>query len=407
MIDISDKFIINGDIKPDNIMVQRGNILVTDWSVAKTVVLPTTTIKDTLQTIWYRAPERIMNTHLEKLNTDVWSLGIVILELLLDIPGLLSGKTESDVLSKMAYLFGEESFQCYSDIMSDKYKNIIKGNISRLHGYLNIIKKSVTASEFELAKDLIQKMLDFDPNKRATFIDVYNHKFLGNTPIKAKSLLDKLDNLQYITVNLTEIKKNNNNYQVMRNYCYDLINKLCSEFIDGISTELCSCTLKLVDIIAEKIVFDKTMIDRYVIYAFDISCGIYSFYRPYMCSVIKQFDTNYNKKPEYIANSVYEYNNICRILKYNANSNTGICYVRLLEECNISDITLYRKIYLEIQKSLCGLTHTDRVIARISMYIVKSIKNINNEQINIFIGNLVYHELIIANKFLGVAKLIK
>jgi len=404
MIDVNDKFIINGDIKPDNIMVQRDNVLLTDWSLGKTVVLATSKIHDTLQTLWYRAPERIMDTYLENLNTDVWSLGIIMVELLLDMPGLLSGRDEKEVLCKMAYLFGEESFQCYSNVISSEYKNIIKGHASRLSMYLNIIKKYMSIKEFETVTDLIQKMLQFDPNKRTTFIDVYNHDFLGNVPIKPKSLLDKLDSLPYITVSPSKIMKNYG-IREKRKHTYNLIIKLCDAYIDGPSTELVSYVLKFINIIGEKILFDKTSCDRYVIYAFDAVCGVYSFFRPYMCEMIKYFDSNYDGTSKYIENTICEYNNMCREMKYNINAHTGICYVRLLEGYDISDITLYRKTYLEIQKSLCGLARTDRAMARIAMFVVKSIKNINNEQINKFIGSLTYHETIIANKFLNIAKL--
>ena len=404
MIDVSDKFIINGDIKPDNIMIQHNKVLLTDWSLAKIATLPTTKIQSVLQTLWYRAPERIMNTHLETLNTDVWSLGIIMLELLLDMPGIMSGHDEKDVLRKMAYLFGEESFQCYSDVISVEYKNIINGNISRFSMYFNIIKKSMTTKEFKMASDLIQKMLEFDPNKRATFIDVYNHEFFGNTPIKPKSLLDKLDNLQYIAISHVDIMKNHD-IREKRKHNYELIIKLCNACFNSTETELISSVLKITDIVVGKILLDKTSWSRYVIYAFDVVCGVYSFNRPYICEMIQDFDTNYDGTSKYISSAICEYNNMCRELKYNINANTGICYVRLLEESNTEDMTLYRETYLAIQKSFCGLSRTDRSIARIAMYAVKSVKNINNEQINEFIGNLTYHETIIARKFLNIAKL--
>jgi len=66
-------------------MVNQHEVLLTDWSIAKTTVLPSTKILDILQTVWYRAPERIMKNKLEALNTDVWSLGIVALELFLNM----------------------------------------------------------------------------------------------------------------------------------------------------------------------------------------------------------------------------------------------------------------------------------------------------------------------------------
>lgn len=404
MIDVNNKFIINGDIKPANIMVNNNNILLTDWSIAKTLVLSSTKISDVIQTIWYRAPERIMKINTEALNTDVWSLGIVVLEFLTGIYGILSGISEHDVLCKTADLLGGEAFSKYDNII-DKYyyqKNI-KGKIAQLPTCFNMFKKYFTNDEFELIKDLLIKMLEIDPNNRATFLDVYNHSFLGNTPIFAISLLNRLDSLSYTKLSLIEINKKNYCYLNKRNETYQCINKLCLKYFTDDSTELVSCTLKLVDIIAGKISFANIPINRCVIYAFYLTCSLYSFDVPYICRLIKGLGGEFNNQP-YINNALSEYNQMCRELNYNINSNTGICYARLLEESDGSAIKLYRNIYLKIQTSFHGLISTDRLMARIAMYVVQSIKNVNNKQINIFIGSLTLREIITANKFLIIAR---
>jgi serine/threonine protein kinase len=402
MIDVNNKFIINADIKPSNIMVNNNNVLLTDWSIAKTLVLPSTKISNVIQTIWYRSPERIMKTNTEALNTDVWSLGIVVLEFLTGIYGILSGDNESVVLCKMADLLGEEPFLKYENVINEKtYHKDIKGKISQLPKYFNMFKDHFSNNEFELIKDLLIKMLEIDPDKRATFLDVYNHSFLGNTPIYTISLLNKLDSLPYMKLSLMEINKKNYGYYEKRNDICWVIYDLCIMYFTNVSIEIVSCTLKLVDIIAGKISFDIIPLHRCIIYAFYLTCSLYSFHLPYICEIIKCSGIKYDNQA-YINNAVSEYNQICRELKYNITSNTGICYVRLLKGFHESVIKLYINIYLEIQVTFYGLISTDRLIARIAMYVVQSIKNINNLQINSFIGKLTLRETITANKFLNI-----
>ena len=104
-------------------------------------ISPHGTIKETLGTPYYIAPEVIEGNYNEK--CDIWSLGVIMFILLCGTPPF-SGNDDDEILE--AVKKGAYSF---------------KGKIW----------KNISSS----AKDLIKLMLTYDPCKRISAADAYKH----------------------------------------------------------------------------------------------------------------------------------------------------------------------------------------------------------------------------------------
>lgn len=94
--------IMHRDIKPCNILISEDEttIKLADFGLARTFGLPLKTYTHEVVTLWYRAPEVILGTHVYSNAIDMWSLGCVFFEMLAAKP-LFTGRSEIDQLFKI------------------------------------------------------------------------------------------------------------------------------------------------------------------------------------------------------------------------------------------------------------------------------------------------------------------
>ena len=159
--------IIHRDIKPENILIAENNILkLCDFGWAKELTLENrSTFCGTME---YMAPEIVYSENYDY-SVDMWSLGILFYEL----------------------LFGHSPF---------KGKNT-KNVIMNIKSHDIIYDKHVSNS----CKDLIEKLLNVNPQKRLKIKDIIQHRFIRKN---AKNyLLRKKYNLS--NKNIEKSKKNN------------------------------------------------------------------------------------------------------------------------------------------------------------------------------------------------------
>ena len=173
--------IIHRDIKPENILIGDDNKLkLCDFGWAKELTLENrSTFCGTME---YMAPE-IVGSENYDYSVDIWSLGILLYEL----------------------LFGHSPFN------ADSNKNIIFNIKKHELNYDNENKKISNS-----CKDLIERLLNENPQKRLRIKDILEHPFIKKYSKKALLYIKKLstiineDKINYqLSKNLNDVNNNN------------------------------------------------------------------------------------------------------------------------------------------------------------------------------------------------------
>ena len=178
--------IIHRDIKPENILIGEDNkIKLCDFGWAKELSLEN---RSTFcGTVEYMAPE-IVGSENYDYGVDIWSLGILLYEL----------------------LYGHSPFK------ANNTKNVI----------LNIKSHELTYDENKTVskscKDLIQKILNNNPQKRYKIKDILEHPFVKKYSEKylysfKKKSTNNLDNIDEEDDNIIKIKRANTKYVSSKN----------------------------------------------------------------------------------------------------------------------------------------------------------------------------------------------
>ncbi|EKX46074.1 hypothetical protein GUITHDRAFT_44546, partial [Guillardia theta CCMP2712] len=76
--------VVHRDLKPSNILVFFDmSIKIGDFGLSRYLTEPKLPVRREISTLWYRAPELIMGTSMYCSKIDLWSIGCVVLEMLL------------------------------------------------------------------------------------------------------------------------------------------------------------------------------------------------------------------------------------------------------------------------------------------------------------------------------------
>ncbi|KAL4429783.1 hypothetical protein ABPG74_004420 [Tetrahymena malaccensis] len=199
--------IMHRDIKPENIMVQtdkNNNYLIklVDWGIGSDFGSNDTTLNQKCGTPYYAAPEVIKKKYNEK--CDIWSTGVILYTLLVsEIP------------------FGGDS-------TTDIIMNVLKGKYD--------LKGQEWDKVSDEAKDLVQKMLNYEYENRISAEEALQHPWF-------KQLKNQKLSKQVLKVNLSKLKLFQAQSQLQRAAMSFIVSHLISEK----EKEEFSQTFKLLD----------------------------------------------------------------------------------------------------------------------------------------------------------------
>ena len=92
-------FIVHRDLKVSNLlMTDKGCVKIADFGLARWYGLPLLPMTPKVVTLWYRAPELLLNAKTQTTAIDMWSAGCILGELLAHKP-LLPGGTQAILLN--------------------------------------------------------------------------------------------------------------------------------------------------------------------------------------------------------------------------------------------------------------------------------------------------------------------
>lgn len=179
---IHDNKILHRDIKSSNILLDsKENVKISDFSLSR---CSDTTGKgiytQEIVSLWYRAPEILLGNSNYSSAIDIWSLGVLLVEIATKYCPFI-GDGELSQLFEIFKILGTPSpqyFQIYCNNFPDlnvpRYSNKLAEYILS-HNKL-IIEDGNSALGYFI--DLVAKCLEFDPNNRITVDKALNHEFL-------------------------------------------------------------------------------------------------------------------------------------------------------------------------------------------------------------------------------------
>ena len=166
--------IIHRDLKPQNILVEDGNIIkLADFGLCRAYGIPITVLTHEVVTLWYRAPEILLGSKQYSISIDIWSVGCIFAEMAEKKP-LFTGDSEIDQLYKIFKMLGTPTTSANPEIVRlPNFKSAFpKWKDNRL--------EASVPSLCNQGKDLLKKMLCYNPEERITARDALKHPYFDD-----------------------------------------------------------------------------------------------------------------------------------------------------------------------------------------------------------------------------------
>jgi len=152
--------VIHRDLKPANLLLdEKGTLKLADFGLARTFGVPLRTFTHEVVTLWYRAPEILLGTKLYSLGVDMWAIGCIFAEMVLQGP-LFNKYTELGMLFQIFQTLGTPTEEMWP-------------GVSQLQDFKQTFPKwpaksfnTIFPNLDPAGVDLVSLMLQYDPNKR-------------------------------------------------------------------------------------------------------------------------------------------------------------------------------------------------------------------------------------------------
>jgi len=179
--------ILHRDLKPQNILIDiKHNILkVADFGLGRTFGLPIRVYTHEVVTLWYRAPEVLLNTQRYGCPIDVWSIGCIFAEMAQGKP-LFQGDSEIDQLFRIFRILttpNEDTWPGVSEL-KDYKPTFPKWTDNMLQDSVNNVSSD--------GVDLLHQMLAYDPSKRINARDALKHSYFKDLDKKTLPILPEI-----------------------------------------------------------------------------------------------------------------------------------------------------------------------------------------------------------------------
>ncbi len=148
-----------------------------DFGLAREFGSPLKEYTPIVVTLWYRAPELLLQTKLYSAPIDNWSVGCIFGEFI-TMKALFPGKSEIDQINLLFKELGtpnDKIWPGYSDLPLPKKVAFAEHPYNNLH---NRFGRRLGKSGF----DLINRFLTYCPERRITAAEALNHEFFRESP---------------------------------------------------------------------------------------------------------------------------------------------------------------------------------------------------------------------------------
>jgi len=167
--------VLHRDLKPQNLLIdKKGYIKLADFGLARAFNLPVRTYTHEVVTLWYRAPEILLGTKHYSTPVDIWSIGCIFAEMVLQT-AIFAGDCEIDQLYKIFQTLGtptEQEWPGFSQLPN--YQSLFP--VWKENHLSTILKEYID----EDGLDLLERMLVYEPSKRISAKAAMNHPYFDD-----------------------------------------------------------------------------------------------------------------------------------------------------------------------------------------------------------------------------------
>ena len=243
---IHDNFILHRDIKPANILItNKGEVKLADFGLSRFYEKRKNQWKaytNSVETLWYRAPELLMSECYYKTSIDMWSVGCVMAELFIKQP-LFKEQNPYNQLKQILAFIGRPS----DDELSRYYKineggnpdfigSVLpeRGEYSDFEGNLAGLDKTGFLRKDSPAMSLIKGLLTFNIKERLTADQALKHDYFKgmndpNGPLFKKLQGELFKNKEFHGEKVIYVKKKDGLIKDMENNINNNEHYYCSE----------------------------------------------------------------------------------------------------------------------------------------------------------------------------------
>lgn len=177
-------FVLHRDIKPNNLLIaEDGEVKLADFGLARSFADPYANMTPVVITLWYRPPELLFGARHYSGAVDVWSMGMVLAELLLRVPyaATMSDK-EIAQLETICDAVGTPSEANWPGVSS--LPNYV--DLDSSHHHVPVRGRDYYMTKFPTAGpqgvDLLMSMLKLDPRNRPSAKAILEHSWWSVAP---------------------------------------------------------------------------------------------------------------------------------------------------------------------------------------------------------------------------------